>query len=46
MAVEVNAALGLGLGNALDAVYAGLVLEAGIGALAVHLEDDFLVAAG
>src|SRR3990170_1123949 len=40
----VDAAAGLGDGDALDAVDAALVLEAGVGAAAVQLEDDLLEA--
>src|SRR3989337_970326 len=41
----VDAALRLGGGDALDAVGAALVLEAGVSAAAMHLEDDLLEAA-
>src|SRR5437588_6023986 len=37
---RVDTALGLGVGNALDPVHAGLVLEAGVGPLALDLEGD------
>ena len=40
-----NTAAGFGLGNALDAVDAALVLHLAVNAVAVDLEDDFLVAA-
>ena len=41
-----NAALGLGLGNALDAMHAGLELHDGVDAVALDLELDGLKAAG
>ena len=41
-----DAALGLGLGNALDAVHAGLELHDGVDAVALDLELDGLKAAG
>ena len=42
----VDPPLRLGLGNALDAVRAALVLEDGVGAVALDGEDDLLEAAG
>src|SRR4029078_9870647 len=41
----VDAALRLGLGDALDAMRAALVLEHGVGAFALDAEHDLLVAA-
>ncbi len=43
---RLDTALGLGLGNTLDAVHAGLILHHSVNAFAAELEDYLLVAAG